>query len=435
MDSNTYDIIIIGAGIAGLYAALELIKKFPKKRVCLVDKYKFIGGRLFTYKGTVNGVSYQWEEGGARISTNHAVMMHLMKKYKLTPVPISGKQLYKESGAYPLEPTLFDECRAIYLEPLEGLPASLLATTTIRGLLKQFVKPADMEAFLDRYPYRAEFNTMRADLALPVFRGEFGPEEKYVVCKEGLSELIARMRADFEKRGGTLLVQHELAEMRENTKAVFKKGAPSEGESRPDVVLEAPTMVFALPSEALKQLGPFRKWEILRHLTMRPLLRVFAVFPPGKDGKQWFADLPKIVTPQSLRYLIPQDTGNGSVQISYTDSEDAEPFIRILDEEDGEEKLGKRLMEDLRKLFGDRTIPDPLFVKAYPWPKGVTYWLPGAYDPYVESRRAIHPFPKERPGWFVCGESFSTRQCWAEGAVEHAALTVRQMSAHLLRRH
>ena len=273
MDSNTYDIIIIGAGIAGLYAALELVKKFPRKRICLVDKYKFIGGRLFTYKGTIEGVSYQWEEGGARISTNHALMMHLMKKYKLTPVPISGKQLYKESGAHPLEPTLFDECRAIYLEPLEGLPASVLATTTIRGLLKQFVKPADMEAFLDRYPYRAEFNTMRADLGLPVFRGEFGPEEKYVVCKEGLSELIARMRADFEKRGGTLLVQHELVEMRENTRAVFKKGAPSEGESRPDVVLEAPTMVFALPSEALKRLGPFRKWDILRHLTMRPLLR------------------------------------------------------------------------------------------------------------------------------------------------------------------
>ena len=93
----------------------------------------------------------------------------------------------------------------------------------------------------------------------------------------------------------------------------------------------------------------------------------------------------------------------------------------------GETKLGKKLTEDLRKLFADRRIPDPLFVKAYPWKDGVTYWLPGTYDPYVESRRAIHPFPKEHPRWFVCGESFSTRQCWTEGAVEHAAETVRQL--------
>ena len=431
MSSDTYDTVIIGAGMAGLYVALDLVKRGPKRRICLVDKYKFIGGRAFTYKGTVDGVQYQWEEGGARISTKHRLLMGLLKKYGLTTVPIEGSSQYKESGAYPIEPPLFDECRSIFLEPLERLPGDVLAQTTIRALLRRFVKPATLEAFLDRYPYRAEFSTLRADLALRVFREEFGPNEKYVVCKEGLSELVSRMRADFLKRGGTLLLQHELVEMRDTTHAVFKKGAPSEGESRPDVVLEAPKFVFALPSEAIKRLAVFKDWATLGHLVMRPLLRVFAVFPPGPNKKQWFHGLPKIVTAHAPRFIIPQSVENGSIQISYTDSEDAEPLMRILDEQDGETKLGKKLIEDLRVLFGDRTIPDPLFVKAYPWAEGVTYWRPGAYDPYVESRRAIKPFPKERPGWFVCGESFSVHQCWIEGALEHAASTL----AHLLRNH
>lgn len=431
MSSDTYDIVIIGAGMAGLYVAVELAKRQPKKRICLIDKYKFIGGRAFTYKGTVDGVEYQWEEGGARISTKHALLMGLFKRYGLTTVPIEGASQYKESGAYPIEPPLFDECRAIFLEPLERLSGDVLGQTTIRSLLKRFVKPATLETFLNRYPYRAEFSTLRADLALRVFREEFGPNEKYVVCKEGLSELVSRMRADFLERGGTLLVQHELIAMQDTSHAILKKGAPSEGESRPDVILEAPKFVFALPSEALKRLAVFKGWATLDHLVMRPLLRVFAAFPPGPDKKPWFHDLPKIVTAQAPRFIIPQNVENGSIQISYTDSEDAEPLMRILDEQDGETKLGKKLVEDLRVLFGDRTIPDPLFVKTYPWPQGVSYWRPGTYDPYVESRQAIRPFPKERPGWFVCGESFSVHQCWMEGALEHAASAL----GHILRNH
>lgn len=424
MNSDTYDIVIIGAGMAGLHVALEAIRKWPKARICVADKYKFIGGRAFTYSGKVDGVSYQWEEGGARISTKHSLMMGLLKKYKITPVPISNERDYKESGAYAAEPPLFDECRAIYLEPLEDLPNFVLGNTTIRGLLKRLVKPAELETFLTRYPYRAEFNTMRADLALRVFREEFSQNEKYVVCKEGLSELVERMREDFLKRGGTVLVQHELVEMGEH--AIFKKGAPSEGESRPDVILEAKKFVFALPSEALKHIAAFRGWPTLRRLVMKPLLRVFAVFPAGSDGKRWFSRMPKVITAQAPRCIIPQNSENGSIQISYTDSEDAQPLLRILDS-DGEEALGRKLVEDLRTLFGDLDIPDPLFVKAYPWKNGVSYWLPGNYDPYLESRRAIRPFPREHPDWFVCGESFSVRQCWIEGALEHAQQVVRHL--------
>lgn len=417
--------------MAGLYAGLEILGKWPKVRICIADKYKFIGGRAFTYYGKVDGVTYQWEEGGARISTKHELMMRLMKKYKITPVPISNHSDYKESGAYAAEPPLFDECRAIFLEPLERLSEEVLGSTTIRALLKKLVKPADLETFLTRYPYRAEFGTLRADIALRVFKEEFGSKEKYVVCKEGLTQLVLRMRADFLKRGGTFLVQHELVEMRDADHAILKRGAPSDGESRPDIIVEAKKFIFALPLEAIKRIPSFRNWAVLKHLVMKPLLRVFAVFPAGPNGKRWFEGMPKVVTAQAPRYIIPQNSENGSIQISYTDSEDAEPLMRILDSDDGEKKLGKKLVEDLRTLFGDLKIPDPLFVKAYPWKEGVTYWLPGSYDPRVESGKALRPFPKEYPGWFVCGESFSMRQCWIEGALEHA----RQAASAVLQAH
>jgi monoamine oxidase len=95
--------------------------------------------------------------------------------------------------------------------------------------------------------------------------------------------------------------------------------------------------------------------------------------------------------------------------------------MEILDKE-GEKGLEKEVMTDLRALFPERDIPKPVFFKPHPWTSGVTYWLPGTYSPEKESYEALHPFPKQFPNLYVCGESFSLRQGWIEGAIEHAEL-------------
>ncbi len=44
-----YDTIIIGGGIAGLYTAYLLQKRNPKHRFIILEKQKYLGGRLLTY--------------------------------------------------------------------------------------------------------------------------------------------------------------------------------------------------------------------------------------------------------------------------------------------------------------------------------------------------------------------------------------------------
>ena len=423
-NSNTYDICIIGAGIAGLYVGTELLRAKRGLRICIVDKYKFLGGRSVTFRADISGIKYQWEEGAARISEKHTIMMGLLRRYRLHTIPIRGESRYRESGAYPIEPDLFSRSISVNIAPIGDLDRNLLENSTLRSLLHKVFVPKEVNALCDRYPYRAEINTLRADLGVQVFEHEFGLLEKYVVCKEGLGELIERMVKDFEARGGKILRQHELVELVTADKAIFKKGAPSEGESRPDVEISAKKFVFAIPSENLKKIPQFGRWSTLKRLTMKPLLRLYAAFPVGASGKPWFEGMGKFVTAQAPRFIIP--AGGNSLQISYTDSEDADALMEIL-EKSGEDALGKKIMEDLRLLFHDTyKIPDPLFVKAFPWKHGVTYWLPGDYDPYEESRGAITPL-KEFPNWYVCGESYSTRQCWMEGAVEHAKWVVKKL--------
>jgi hypothetical protein len=370
-----------------------------------------------TFNADLSGQHYKWEEGAARISDKHVKTHALLKHYKIGTTPISAAIQYKEPGKS-AESVTFEMVIPIVLAPLLTLPKDVLATSTIRKLLTTIHGPKQTDKLLERYPYRAEIDVMRADMALKLLEGEFATEEGYTVCTEGFSELISRMEREIVKRGGKILRHHELIRVRD-TEAVFRVGRPSEGIGRSEIILKARrNIIFAIPSDSLKQIAPFSGSRLLRRITMKPLLRVYAIFDPASE---WLQGLQRTVTPTTARYIIPNNPAVGSVQISYTDSTDAEPLIKLY-EEKGEAALGAYIIDDLKTVFG-KDIPQPLFVKAYPWKQGVSYWLPGDYDPYELSREACRPFAEKR--WFLCGESYSTRQCWVEGALEHTDMMLK----------
>jgi hypothetical protein len=157
---------------------------------------------------------------------------------------------------------------------------------------------------------------------------------------------------------------------------------------------------------------------------MTPLLRFYGVFPSAASQqaqeKPWFAGLGKRITSTPIRFMIPASEEKGVIQLSYTDSQDTEHWTRILEKE-GADATGAAMIEELEKLLGLK-IPKPLMVKAHCWKEGAAYWLPGEYSVEEASREAaLRPF-SELPAVHVCGDSYSFRQAWVEGALEHASL-------------
>ena len=424
--ATAYDVVIVGAGISGFFIGNEILRASKGRlRVAIADKYKFLGGRTFTFKADISGINCMWEEGAARIAESHLLTLGLVKAMGLKTVPIQGPLQFKAPGR-PFEPDLFIGSLPVLLEPLRGLSKAALGQTTLRAALQAIHGKAATDAFLTRYPYRAELDVMRADMALALFANEFKTFEGYVYIEEGFSELIARMEAEFKRQGGTILEQHECIDVT-SEKAVFFRGAPSEGSAREEVHIRARTIVLAIPSAALTKLPVAKKLSWLRHLAMKPLVRVYSVFPPEADGTNWFKDLPKFVTSAIHRFVLPNTT---ALQISYTDSTDTEPILALM-KRGGETAVGKTLVQGLRELLGRKAISDPMITKVHAWPDGVTYWLPGDYDPVETSRLAARPLPNGMPGLYLCGESYSTRQCWVEGALEHAALTLSLLKKRL----
>jgi len=401
----TFDIVIVGAGLAGLYCGIQLAKK--GKSVCILEKYNYLGGRVVTYhKG---GLS--WEIGAGRISDSHTMVHSLLSQYGLKTFPLSDKQLFIESDGT-AHVNRFESIFEAVLKEVSDLPAELLGTHTLEQLLKRIYGEAKAMRLLSGFPYRAEVSVLRADLGIKAFLkgGEMGSYKGYSVVVGGLSKLIDAMVKEFKKNGGIIKTNCEMIGLSQGESQVLIKCR--------DTVFNANKVILALHSSALKACPDTRHFPALKHLVMCPLMRTYAVFPL-KDGKPWFAGLERCVSAGPIRYFIPINEKKGIAMVSYTDADNAGFLIKMMDTK-GEEALGKYIMEELGKMFPDRDIPPYTLFKAHPWYSGCSYWTAGSYDPVIMSEEAMHP-DTSMPSVYVCGESFSLKQAWMEGALEHAS--------------
>jgi len=402
----SYDYIIVGAGLAGLHIGLELQRKHKNAKIIILERFKYTGGRVVTYKHD----KYQWENGAGRIHKDmHPLVMKYMKRYNLTFFPIGGVSGFIEAGEGKGEPraNIFE---STFLPMIQGIlhdcDEDILKKHTLSEVLDLVVGREKRIEFLREFGYNSEVDTLRADIALDVFKEEMGSREGFGVCKEGLSALVDGMVADFKRAGGIiqtaarvvdLAVDENTIILKDSSKMAAKKG-----------------IILALHYDALLELPAIRGWELLKRVTMRPLLRVYAVFKGSP-----FKGVPRFVTDSPIRYFIPMS--ESVAMISYTDGAYAEKLM-----EKEEVELRDLIMEELRRLLGKDSLPDPIFFKTHPWKSGCSYWLPGDYNVEEASIAAHTPFPG-KPVW-ICGESFSLRQAWMEGALEHAESLLKRVS-------
>ena len=385
-----YDYLIVGAGIAGLHCALRISDSFPKAKIAVADMYAGAGGRIFTYREKKGA---QWEAGAGRIHGSHTMTMKYLKDYGLNLRPISEEVEWRSKSLAYGEEDIWPSLSEMLVSSLKALDPKVLATHTIEDLT--FDSPV-----LKRFPYKAEVSTLRADLALKSFRKEMGSNSDFYIVKDGISELITRVKATLQKRGVKFLYNHRLISVDPLYFEITNKHSHY-------LTVTAGKAILALHCDALRGISPFSNLPVLKHLKMEPLLRTYGVF------KEALA-IPRTVTDSRLRNIIP--VGKHTLMTSYTDSEDTVVWKRIYDK-GGDKALCHAIMSDLKEMF---PLQMPIFFKSHYWKHGCTYWLPGLYDPKEESHKVMCPMPMRLANIFVCGESYSLKQAWIEGALEHA---------------
>jgi hypothetical protein len=415
---SSYDLIIVGSGIAGLRVGIEALKTNPDINCCILEKYGYIGGRIVTFRKNIPKVgAVQWENGAGRIATTHKKVLHLLKDYGLTFIPIGNESSFINEKTAAITENKFSDLIQFYFGPIEELPSDILATHTLSELLNKTIGLVAAKKLYEQFPYYSEIHTLRADLALESFKKEMG-DSGFGVVKEGFSSLTNAMMDEFTSLGGKVIIDlnvYKVASNHDNSVTIncrirnTNKRASYTGK----------VVVLALHHSALTKIEGVNTLSVLRHLTMMPLLRIYAVFPT-KNGVSWFSKYNKIVTNSRIRYIIPVDPKRGIVMISYTDGVDAKWWFKQNIDDNGDNDVKEIVMTKIRKLFPELNIPDPIFFKQHPWYDGCTYWLPGAYNVEEESNKSLHPRPKSMPNLFMCGESFAVKQCWVESALVQA---------------
>lgn len=364
MTKNIYDVIIVGGGIAGIYCALQN----KSKKVLLLESSHYWGGRIKTHYDT--HYEPQYEIGAGRFHKNHKILLGLIKRFGLTPVPLDERMDYldPEKGLIPhVEIYLRKIVDRMKLE--DSMKLETFYAYCVRLLGKEEADHfANALGFHEIY-YKNAYDLLKA-LQTDFIQGG------YFVLKEGLSELCHRMVADCP---GDCVLNHHVKSIERSGKYLKVDGIKTK-----KVVVTIPPCLF----QAFPILDPYK--SITQMITQGPLLRIYAKYPT-------FPITHTTTTELVSRHIIP--IRDGIVMIAYVEDKDIHPFM-----EKGKLKTENEIK---RLIHKDLDLPEPEWFKPYLWAIGTHAWLPGIRGD-LPSVEGIH----------VCGEAFSSRQSWIEGALE-----------------
>ena len=408
-----FDYIIIGGGMGGMYAAEKLYEKYgSSKKIALFDDRTYFGGRLLTHQNP------HYEIGGARFHDNHILLNKLIDKYNMEKYKLSNKVdfIYKRGDKIKFFKDAATTFRQI-MNNIIKLSNKVLKKDLQSMTLKQFIDKVSNGFALSKrlihiFGYYSEICEMNAYDSLSSMKNDFLSNDFYIL-KKGFSKLFHKM---YNKNKGNIYYNlncsvknvkringHFLCEI-ENVKYNNK------------FEIHGNNVIFALKA---KQLKPF---DVLKNIKSHlndvysaPLLRIYAKYPPSKNGKVWFHDMNRITTNSILRQIIPINEKEGLIMISYTDGEDINPFY--------ENKRQKKLKNDkeilslikneLDILYPQCNIPQPTYFKCHLWHVGAHHWRPNVNSDFV-SKKILNPSKNV----YVIGEAFSQKQAWVEGALE-----------------
>ena len=414
----SYDAIIVGGGIGGLYLNYLLLKHKKAKKTILIEKSDYFGGRLYAYKTTVRGKKYIMEAGGGRFNDHHKRYISLIKKFNLHDKII---KLPKKVDLYLTKKKWKNSDLSRYLPYhyldyiFKGLTLSEhMKKISFKDWLKKKVRPEIFHFILDVYPYKDIFKTNAFD-AIKLYKKDLNINNNFYILHGGMDQVVHGLVKEIKKMGGKLLLHTECLKISEENN-VF---SIMTNNSRKKNIISSHLCLAVQRPHLLKfnYLKPI--FHLIKSIRNEKLLRVYAIFDPKCV---WFRNISKTISDSKINYVIPIDSKKGLIMISYCDEKNANYLNNLYKK--SPKIMMDYILKECEKLFGQK-IPKPIWYKPFYWEHGVGDWLPG-YDSKQVSKQMIKPIKNKN--LFICGENYSKNfQCWAEGAMETAENVFKKM--------
>jgi len=442
------DIIILGAGVAGLYSAYQYLLRAPGSRLLVLEKENFLGGRIYSYNDKYMDV----EAGAGRFHTGQEHTIKLLKDIGLYDLSISignkGADYYdihhvddKDKSNPNNEIVL----KLIELSKRESIDK--LRDISLLDFCDKVLHESETKILKESFGYYSELVIMNAHDALELIKRHLSVDHNYMILKGGLSQIIERLETKIVEMGGVIKKNHIVTDIHELDGGEFqidvlinnKQDGTIIGKKNPNKTNKnglrygmtktqkskhvsknknyyiSKLIISALPKQVVQKIFYFKEIKKdLRKIVCESLCRIYSKFPANKSGKVWFDGISKFDTNNNLRMVIPINSENGIIMTSYTDYKYARFWKRLYDNK-GVSVVNKELVRLLKQSTGIEDIPLPIVTHMFFWECGVGYWGVGVNSEEVATKM-ICPFGNNI---FLCGEHFSEKnQQWIEGALE-----------------
>ena len=411
------DCVIVGGGIAGLYAAYRLKRANPHVRLVVLESASEVGGRILTTEFA--GIRELPCGAGIGRAEKDRVLAELLAEFKLPSRAFRSRPAYNESAGAPGAPAPAAELRA----DLAALRAHFRPDRDSRRTFRDFA----LEAFggaagRERYAQftaRLGYTDYEAEDAYETMRhyglaDNYAPLSGFSVPWRALAASFAAAIGAENIRTGARVTEIAVASAPApcSVSYVTRRGR----EER----LAARTVIAALPADGLRALFPAA--SVYEYVHGQPFLRVYAQFAAGARAaiaarfptSTIASDLSDEAT-ASLQKVFPINAEKGVYMITYSDNARAKAHAKDA-RNLANTAFGRAYWEGLLGV-----APGAIrAIQACYWSAGTHYYspLPTEYPSRAHFLRdARRPLGRRAPV-FAAGEAISRDQGWTHGAFD-----------------
>jgi hypothetical protein len=391
-----YDVIIIGSGISGLYAAYNIKKLSPSTSFIILEKYKknWIGGR--TSNDTFYGTQIVTGAGVGRKNKDKQ-LIELLDELELPSTEFQFKPNYSTQIKH-----VVDVKKVMQQLKKEYIP------THPQQTFKEFAKPilgaTLYNDFLVAVGYTDYENADASDVI-----NNYGMEDNaccwkgfHVNWKELVTTLVDKIGDDKIKTSMNVVSI-------EPTDSLFVLKTDK------NIVFESNKVIVATTIDSIKRIlpGASNKNSIYNHIKGQTFLRLYGKFSKNSSDIMKQHVKGYTIVPGHLQKITPMDADKGVYMIAYSDNSNATALKKYLENTPTNREHLCRLIEEALGI-PNKSL-DLLAIKDYYWPIGTHYYtpLPQQYKSRMEFiQSAQHP----QDGILVVGEVVGKNQGWTHGA-------------------
>lgn len=402
MTTKHYDIIIVGAGLAGLYSAYNIKKMSPKTNLLVLESNRrpYIGGRIGNH--IFYGTNVVVGAGVGRKDTDY-LWIKLLKELNIKTNPFSVSMRYSKNIKNPIDiKQCLNQLRTIY-HSYKNPPSTTFKKFAVEHLgpklYKDFIISSGYSDYENEDLYEVLYHYQMEDNA----PGWIGLDISWSTVIHVLCNKIGNQN---------ILASTKVEKMDKIQESPCLFELTTSGKQNKTNTYYANKVIIATRISTLQKLFP--QFKIYKEIHGQPFLYIYAKF--DKKSSEIMSQLVSTYTIVSgpLQKMIP--FSESVYMIAYADNKNAEmlekyknntPENRKFFEKEIEEALG--IIPNTLKIIG---------IKDFYWPIGTHYYEPLNREKYNNRPEFIREAQHPEPGLLVVGEAVSRRQGWSEGALE-----------------